>query len=146
MTQQLVFVFGTLKRDFPNHHHNLGKLLLGRCWTVEQFPLYLVGERNSPWLIDLPGEGEQVHGEVYCVDTAALASMDRLERVDQEDGYRRKTIRVFDQAGQEREAEAYLKPPSQLDPTAVQDGPFGRYTLEHASRYVSRTRESRQVA
>ena len=59
---QLVFVFGTLKQGFPNFATNKGARVAGDFMTVERYPLYLVGERYSPWLVDAAGKGERVVG------------------------------------------------------------------------------------
>lgn len=49
----LVFVFGTLKEGFPNFATNKGVRRGGDFVTASRYPLYLVGERCSPWLIDV---------------------------------------------------------------------------------------------
>lgn len=46
-----VFVFGTLKEGFPNFAVNTGIRLSGNFETEDLYPLYLVGERHSPWLV-----------------------------------------------------------------------------------------------
>ncbi len=132
-----VFVFGTLKAGFPNHHHNDGRLL-GRFVTRERFPLYLAGERCSPWLLDMPGTGERVAGEVYLVDDPALARMDRLERTHAPDGYRRREIMVEGTEDEVLEVQVYLKPPAQFDPALFRGGPYAEYTAEHAALYRQR--------
>lgn len=132
-----VFVFGTLKEGFPNFAVNRGTRLPGRFVTRERFPLYLVGERHVPWMFDQRGEGERVSGEVYEVDDATLAAMDRLERVGEADGYRRAAILV-EVPGATFDAFAYLKPVGQLVPGDLRAGPLAEYTLEHASLYRKR--------
>ncbi|HET9206548.1 MAG TPA: gamma-glutamylcyclotransferase family protein, partial [Burkholderiaceae bacterium] len=72
----LVFVFGTLKEGFPNFAVNQGRRVGTVFRTVQPHPLYLMGARHVPWMIDAPGTGECVAGEVYEVDAAALAAMD----------------------------------------------------------------------
>ena len=62
-----VFVFGTLKEGFPNFATNRGRRVAGDFVTKERYPFYLVGERHSPWLIDQPGEGERIVGQVFEV-------------------------------------------------------------------------------
>ena len=83
-----VFVFGTLKEGFPNFDANSGLRFPGGFVTVERFPLYLVGERFSPWLIDKAGTGQQVAGQVFQVGQDALEHMDKLERTSGPDGHR----------------------------------------------------------
>lgn len=134
----LVFVFGTLKEGFPNFAVNAGKRVAGIFRTHERFPLYLVGDRHVPWMLDSAGEGERVAGELYEVDDATLAAMDRLERVSEPDGYRRVAIRVHGEGHDSVEAFAYLKPASQLAAAQVRAGPIAEYTREHARLYRAR--------
>jgi gamma-glutamylaminecyclotransferase len=122
--RELVFVFGTLKEGFPNFHKNAGRRLPGVFATAERLPLYLVGERHSAWLVDRPGEGEFVHGEVF-----------------EPDGYKRRRLRVVSvgvSPPKAIEAFAYLKEPGQLADATVRLGPLGEYTAEHAALYRAR--------
>ncbi|MFT4099733.1 MAG: gamma-glutamylcyclotransferase family protein [Burkholderiaceae bacterium] len=140
--KQLVFVFGTLKEGFPNFATNMGKRLPGVFLTRQRYPFYLVGERHSPWLINLPGEGERILGQVFEVDQAALDAMDRLERITEPDGYRRIVVEVESSAAGETKvvaAFAYLKQPQHYVATEVRSGPLSEYTLEHAALYRQRT-------
>lgn len=132
-----VFVFGTLKQGFPNFGVNKGVRVPGTFRTRERFPLYLVGDRHVPWMLDERGQGEQVTGEVYEVDDAALAAMDRLERVDEPDGYRRVSI-WLEGDGASMEAFAYLKFAPHLVRTEARLGPIDEYTMDHARLYRSR--------
>jgi gamma-glutamylaminecyclotransferase len=135
----LVFVFGTLKEGFPNFATNRGTRVGGTFTTCTPYPLYLVGERHVPWLVDRPGEGLAVDGEVYRVDDATLAAMDRLERVTEPDGYRRLPLQVQESgSGERRVVQAYLKPPAQLVAGEVRAGPLAAYTPEHAASYRRR--------
>src|SRR2546425_4132829 len=70
-----VFVFGTLKEGFPNFTVNKGLRVAGEFATVQRLPLYLVGERHSPWLINAPGQGHQVVGQVFQVNGVVLEEM-----------------------------------------------------------------------
>ena len=134
-----VFVYGTLKEGFPNHARNAGTRLVGDYRTRERYPLLLVGERYSPWLVLDEGEGYRVSGQVFLVDDEALDALDRLERVTEVDGYRRLRIGVVARSsGDESEAFAYLKPAALLAHAAVREGPLHNYTLENALRYRRR--------
>ena len=142
MAQHRVFVFGTLKEGFPNFATNRGRRLPGSFITCERYPLHLVGERHSPWMVNLPGKGHAVAGQVFAVDDEVLAAMDRLERVAEPDGYRRVAIavRAVDEPGAAPlHVHAYLKPPDQFDPAAARLGPVPEYTLAHAALYRPRT-------
>ena len=138
-TESLVFVFGTLKTGFPNAASNRGRRLPGHFRTFESWPLYLVGERHSPWLVLSRGIGMPVRGQVYALDAESLALMDRLERIGLEDGYRRVEIRVIAEAnGREYDVFVYGKLPSQLRLAEVREGPFDEYRPEHAALYRPR--------
>jgi gamma-glutamylaminecyclotransferase len=134
-----IFIFGTLKFGFPNFVINQGHKIEGQFKTRLAYPLLLVGNRHSPWLIDEPGSGYQVKGEIFQVEQTALKAMDMLERIDQADGYRRKKIEVENsETGEILFVDAYLKPQNQLNKDDVVGGPYPEYTLDHASQYQSR--------
>jgi len=134
-----VFVFGTLKQGFPNSGKNKGSRVSGEFLTKNRYPLYLVGERYSPWLVLSTGEGFQIRGQVFMVDEATLSDMDRLERIHQADGYRRVQMPVFSEStNEEMQVFVYVKPPEQLEGMLVQLGPIAEYELEHSSLYQKR--------
>jgi gamma-glutamylaminecyclotransferase len=140
----LVFVFGTLKEGFPNFATNKGARVGGDFITVERYPLHLVGERFSPWLIDVAGEGEQVVGQVFEVDPSTLDAMDLLERITEADGYRRVTMQVRavssepGSPGSTLGVHAYVKEPAHFRPEDARLGPLREYTQEHAALYRGR--------
>jgi gamma-glutamylaminecyclotransferase len=136
-----VFVFGTLKEGFPNFATNKGTRVPGSFVTTECYPLYLVGERHSPWLINMPGEGERVYGQVFQVDDDTLAAMDKLERIHEPDGYRRVLLEVQSNDTPDSSALgvfAYLKQPHHFLASEARVGPLSEYTLEHAALYRPR--------
>ena len=138
----LIFVFGTLKEGFPNFPANRGSRVPGRFRTENRYPLYLIGERHSPWMLDLPGVGFQVVGELYEVDGAALAGMDLLERVTEPDGYVRKEMAVRPEGTAHSGpifVQAYLKRAELFDPALARLGPIPEYLPAHAALYRSRT-------
>ena len=139
MALTLVFVFGTLKEGFPNFAINRGRRVGGAFRTIDRLPLLLVGERHVPWLLDSPGKGERVAGEVYEVDDDALAAMDELEGVGLPDGYHRRTIRVRSpDDATELSVQIYMKHANQLVHADVQQGPLPEYTADHAALYRKR--------
>ena len=134
-----LFVFGTLKTGFPNANYNQADKVQGHFQTVNPYPLYLVDERYSPWLINSPGQGFRVSGEVYRSDEATLSIMDSLERIDQPDGYRRQQIDIENhQNGEKMLVWAYMKPIEHLKNATIMSGPMDQYTLEQAQLYQSR--------
>ncbi|XP_055021124.1 gamma-glutamylaminecyclotransferase isoform X1 [Boleophthalmus pectinirostris] len=81
-----VFVYGTLKKGQPNNYRMFdtsnGKTeFLGTAKTVEKFPLVIAGIYNVPYLLNIPGQGNQIHGEIYKVDEKMLEFLDDFEGV-----------------------------------------------------------------
>ncbi len=134
-----VFVFGTLKAGFPNSSTIKGSRVSGEFLTKDRYPLYLVGDRYSPWLVLSKGEGFQVRGQVFMVDEATLSDLDRLERIHETDGYHRVQMPVFSESTNvEMQVFVYVKSPQQLEGMLVQLGPIAEYELEHSSLYRKR--------
>ena len=82
MSEHLVFVYGSLKSGFHNHHLMEGAELV--CETRTRDPAWLLSQFNSrskPGAF-VPGveTGDgYVTGEVYKVDDAGLEKLDKLE-------------------------------------------------------------------
>jgi len=135
-----IFVFGTLKEGFPNFKTNHGQRVPGEFVTRDPYALYLVGDRHSPWLVADTDKGCYVGGQVFEVDDAGLAEMDRLERIDQADGYRRVQLTVVNRmTDAELRVFAYLKPEAQMQGADIRIGPIEEYTQEHAGLYRRRS-------
>ncbi|KAF0302648.1 Gamma-glutamylaminecyclotransferase [Amphibalanus amphitrite] len=86
MERMLVFLYGTLKTGQPNHHLLLAAETgraepVGPALTRRQLPLVIASRYNIPYLLDLPGRGHRIHGELYAVDHAKLAWLDEFEGV-----------------------------------------------------------------
>jgi len=47
--------------------------------SLEKFPLVIGSQYHVPYLLHLPGTGYRVQGEVYRVDDALLAELDKFE-------------------------------------------------------------------
>ncbi|CAJ1086764.1 LOW QUALITY PROTEIN: gamma-glutamylaminecyclotransferase [Xyrichtys novacula] len=79
-----VFVYGTLKRGQPNNYrmfkssNGKAELLASAC-TTEKYPLIIATKHNIPFLLNLPGQGHRVRGEIYKVDDKMLAFLDDFE-------------------------------------------------------------------
>ena len=138
--ETLVFVYGTLKSGFPNHAHFLSDARhMGDFQTVKPYPLVLIGNRCSPCLIDRPGAGKAVEGEVYAVDPPTLAALDRLERTALADGYHRRMIMVIPVVGPKKaeiSVHTYLKAPHLMD--GDQTTHISVYTPAMGARYRPR--------
>ncbi|KAG6389152.1 hypothetical protein SASPL_150611 [Salvia splendens] len=111
---KLIFVYGTLKRGFYNHSlledliRTGAAAYVGSCTTVEAFPL-VCGPHGIPYLVNLPGSGLRVRGELYSVPSVhGLARLDELEGVER-GHYERLPVAVAVAEGEElKDAEAYF--------------------------------------
>lgn len=136
----LLFVYGTLKEGFPNHALNQGRRLPGLYRTRQAYPLYvarLPKEDRAPWLVDLPGQGPRVVGQVFQVEPAVLQAMDEFEEVGRPTGYVRAPVdlEALGEPGAELRAFAYFKPARELARCLSLEGPFAEYTLGLAAGY-----------
>ncbi|XP_067634126.1 troponin C-akin-1 protein [Eurosta solidaginis] len=81
---QKLFVCGTLKYGQPGHSiltnpgNGYAKYWC-RATTVEKLPLVIATRYNIPFLLNKPGFGNYVLGEIYEVDYKMLSSLDNLE-------------------------------------------------------------------
>lgn len=84
MTQ--IFVYGTLKRGQPNHYRMFdtsnGKTeFLATACTTQKYPLVIATQHNIPFLLNIPGNGHRIQGEIYKVDEQMLKFLDAFEGV-----------------------------------------------------------------
>jgi gamma-glutamylaminecyclotransferase len=89
-----LFVFGTLKRGFANHRAEQGEPVATDASTTRRFPLRIVGRYKIPWLLDRPGQGWRITGELYRVDSPALSRLDKLEGVHRPGWFYRSRVAV----------------------------------------------------
>ena len=134
-TGPLVFVYGSLKKGFYNHSLFLANSkFLSNAETVAKYPLVTASRYNLVFLLNKPGQGHNVKGEVYEVDDVTLAQLDRLEEVPVL--YSKLLITVKTESGSELEAIAYLledfKPELLNKPSACE------YTSQHHNTFVAR--------
>lgn len=130
----LLFVYGSLKEGYPNFHINQGQRVPGRFQTVQPYPFYLAGGK-LPCLLNQPGQGVNVVGEVYRVSAQALQAMDALERLGEPGGYQRISIQVRPLPTSDSDAlsvDVYVQQPQILVGTGPHVGPIAEYTHEHA--------------
>ena len=52
-----VFVYGTLKRNQPNHHYLSTAEFITEATCCQKFPLVIASKYNIPFAIDKPGIG-----------------------------------------------------------------------------------------
>jgi gamma-glutamylcyclotransferase (GGCT)/AIG2-like uncharacterized protein YtfP len=101
---ELVFVYGTLRRGYVNHHLLQGAADLGPARTQRPYALYL-GE--FPYLVENQAVCP-IAGELYGVGPAVLSLLDQLE--EHPDWYQRRLAPVIDAQGQARQAWIYFFP------------------------------------
>ncbi|RXN29883.1 gamma-glutamylaminecyclotransferase B-like protein [Labeo rohita] len=109
-----VFVYGTLKKDQPNYFRmnntaNGQADFLARARTVEPYPLVIATKYNIPFLLNMPGTGQRVYGEIYRVDQKMLEFLDKFEGCPER--YQRTEVQLEVQDG-DGEGENTLKPGS----------------------------------
>ncbi|KJH42936.1 AIG2-like family protein [Dictyocaulus viviparus] len=78
-----VFVYGTLKRGEPNANiitNTPGQYrFISEGRTKLQYPLIVATKYNIPFVLNEPGKGYKIEGEVYEIDDIKLSILDRLE-------------------------------------------------------------------
>jgi gamma-glutamylaminecyclotransferase len=87
-----IFVYGTLKQGFHNHHLVEDAEFICEATTKEKYPMVNT-EKYFPYLLNEKGVGHHIKGEVYRINTATLAMLDILEGYP--DLYTRETIIVL---------------------------------------------------
>lgn len=86
----IVFVYGTLKRGFPNFDEWMKPFeYIADGVTIDKFPLVIGGPYHSPILLDELGKGHLITGELFEVDDAGLETLDVIESVGKPNGYHR---------------------------------------------------------
>jgi gamma-glutamylaminecyclotransferase len=105
-----IFALGTLKRGFPLHEEGLkGALFLGHYRTVERYPMFVAGPWFAPMVMNEPGTGFQISGELFEVDEARLKKLDDMESIGKPGNFRQ-AIEVSAIEGDEVcKAFAYMK-------------------------------------
>jgi len=100
--------------------------------------MFILGAQRVPWLVDRPGEGEHVIGEVYAVDDRVLADMDRLEQVDDPGWYTRREIRVQPAGAGAVDAATvfvYFGDADRVSREVVHAGPLAEFGVEENRAY-----------
>ena len=84
-----LFVYGTLKKGFSNHHLLYWAEFAGAAKTLEKYSLY---ESGIPFVFKSESVSH-IYGELYKVDELTLKIIDRLE--GHPEWYRREEIEVI---------------------------------------------------
>lgn len=105
---------------------------MGRFKTLDAFPLIVGGRWFSPYLIDEPGNGHRVFGEVFQVDQEGLDLLDRIEGLHHSEGFRRIALTVENGKGGVLDAWTYVKARDAID--GIHSRPMEEYNVD--VRYV----------
>jgi gamma-glutamylaminecyclotransferase len=110
-----LFVYGTLKRNFSNHHLLKDSKFLGTGRTKEKYAMY---ESGIPFVVKNEPVSS-IYGELYQVDDATLQRLDRLE--GHPDWYCREQVELITATEQTVTAWIYFNPEKsgQLNKTGV---------------------------
>lgn len=147
-----VFVYGTLKKGQPNYSRMLdtskgSAKFLGRARTVDKYPLVIAGEFNVPFLLNVPGEGQRVQGEIYSVDDPMLQFLDWFESCPQMYQRTRILLEVEEWAGEVEgtpqvggTTDAFVYNTTTYKPEWLQYPTFDSYDSygDHGMQYVAR--------
>lgn len=99
--KNLIFVYGTLKRNHPNHFlledliSSNDAVYVGPRTTLLLYPL-VTGLYGIPYLINKSGSGKRILGELYSVSKRGLVRLDELEGIKVEH-YERLPIEVIEE-------------------------------------------------
>ncbi|MGX8012798.1 gamma-glutamylcyclotransferase family protein [Mesorhizobium sp. ORM8.1] len=103
-----LFVFGTLKHGFALHDQGLrGAAFLGGYCTAQVYPMVVAGPWYAPTMINTPGAGKRVTGELYVINAEQLAALD--ESVDKPGNYRLDISVIPEAGGSPIRAMVYMK-------------------------------------
>ena len=64
---ELIFVYGSLKRGFHNESLLYNAKSLGKVKTVKKYPLIVTKNLHYPYLVKEEGKGYEIIGELYRV-------------------------------------------------------------------------------
>ncbi|TRY95524.1 hypothetical protein DNTS_012494 [Danionella cerebrum] len=141
----LVFVYGTLKKQQPNHFRLLDRSngraeFITDARTVERFPLVIATKYNIPFLLNAPGTGNQVYGEICEVDEKMLKFLDWFEGCPKM--YQRRPIQLeMLKEGESRGLlEAFVYSTETYEPDWLQNTMYDNYDSkgDHGREYVKR--------
>lgn len=113
-----LFVYGTLKKGFSNHHYLKNSQYIAAATTSEQHQMYQSG---IPFVIKNKGTSP-IHGEVYKIDNETLKRIDMLE--GHPHCYKREIIRIILDNGNETEAWIYFYPQKPANSILIKNGMF----------------------
>lgn len=102
LKMEKLFVYGTLKKGFGNHHYLADARFLCTARTVEKYAMYVNG---IPFVVRTP-KVSQIIGELYEIDDETMDRIDRLEGHPK--FYCREKTTIETEDGQKTEAWIYI--------------------------------------
>lgn len=90
--ENIVFVYGSLKKGFINNSRLKNAEFIGSAKTVEKYEMYRSSHGNWPYLIKDHGLGSLIKGEVYSLSDNLLKVIDEFE--GHPDYYKRELVKV----------------------------------------------------
>ncbi|PXF48695.1 Gamma-glutamylaminecyclotransferase [Gracilariopsis chorda] len=156
----LSFVYGTLKRGFPNYPQiPENAVYVGTARTLNAFPLVVSTQFSVPFMLYRPDHEKafSVKGELFLLDEQSKSAIDKFEGVDT-GFYYTKAIPVIIMdisegygghlhANEIVQADVYFRDPSNTGPLWAHEWTINRllelpmieeYTQEHALHYLVR--------
>ncbi|CAH1110415.1 unnamed protein product [Psylliodes chrysocephalus] len=138
-----VFVYGTLKKEEPNHSWFSKSAdgyfkFIGNGKTTEAFPLIISTKYNIPFILESPGNGTRITGEVYEVDDKILADLDILE--DHPNFYVREKFDVCLLNKDNSTAQVWIYVIKNFNPKLLNEPFYKSYSSNgpHGKKYVER--------
>jgi len=106
--KKLVFVYGSLKKNFSNHHILEEAKYKCKAKTLKKFDMYKEDYYNYPYLLKrTTAQSHNIKGELYEIDRDdILKKLDEFENVP--NYYERHTIKVKIYNGTIKKADAYF--------------------------------------
>lgn len=98
-----LFVYGSLRRGFPNHFFLEKSIYMGTYSTVDKYHMIGQVSKSFPYVVVAETEFDNTNpthiiGELYEIDADVLQDLDALE--GHPDFYTRRTVLVSDESGE----------------------------------------------
>ena len=86
---ELLFTYGTLKKNCTNHHYLKTSKFIGEAYTLKKFLLY---HKGYPYIVP-DKNGFSIKGELYEIDLNTFKQIDELEDYPEE--YQKAKVEVI---------------------------------------------------
>lgn len=108
--EQFLFVYGSMKKDFPNHERLKNAQYLGDYHTVSYYTMYADTSKLFPYVVN-DEKRYQIQGELYKItDKKDFDTIDVLEGIP--DFYIKRQISITNDTGHKVSAWIYFRSPS----------------------------------